>query len=170
MRNAYVVEYGNLKIGPHEFDYELDDAFFEISENSILKSGNLKVLLHLERAATHLTLKFSITGTVDNICGVCLSNLKYPVESEEVLQVKITDSFGEEEPDLIYVSANEHRIDLYPHLYDYVHLALPIRIICEDSMNRSACERSVLDKLNVESNEGPEENPQWEKLKGLFKQ
>jgi uncharacterized metal-binding protein YceD (DUF177 family) len=86
-----------------------------------------------------------------------------------VLQVKITDSPGEEEPDLVYLSTHDHQIDMYQHLYDYVHLALPMKKECVDSVNRSACDGSVLERLNKKSNDSPEVNPEWDKLKDLFK-
>lgn len=169
MRNVYEVEYGNLTPGTHAFEYQLDKAFFDRTEHSLIKNGKIDVLLHLERAATHMTLKFTIKGTVDCLCDVCLSELQYPIDTEEVMQVKITDSAGEEEPDLIYVNTHEHKIDLYRHLYDYVHLALPMKKVCADSVNRSACDEDVLKRINKENNEGPDENPEWEKLKDLFK-
>lgn len=169
MRNAYEVEYGNLKQGSHEFDFQLDKVFFDRSEESILKNGNINVLLHLERTETHLTLKFSLKGVVECQCDICLSDLEYPIDAEEILQAKITDSFGEEEPDLIYLSTREHKVDIYQHLYDYVHLALPMKVVCEDSVNRSECDESVLERLNNDSNKEPEVNPEWEKLKDLFK-
>lgn len=169
MRSAYTVEFGNLKPGTHEFEFELGKEFFEESEDSLIKDGKINVLLQLERAASHLTLNFKFKGEVKCNCDVCLSELDYPISGEEVLQVKITDTPGEEDADLIYVGRNEHELDLYQHLYDYVHLAMPMKIVCADSLNRSACDERVLEKLNNDKKEDDQPNPQWDKLKDLFK-
>ena len=170
VRNDFKVNYGSLKEGKHRFDYTLTDDFFALVDQDLIKKGKVDVLLQLEKFERHLTLDFQLNGWVSKMCDVCLSDLQYPVKSEQSLHVKITDKEIEEQPDIISVSENEYELDLVSHMFDYVALSLPMKIVCKDSLNRKECDPEVLKMLTI--NDAAEDNsvhPEWQKLKGILK-
>ena len=69
----FSVPFTGLKLGTHDFDFELDDRFFNAFEYSLIKSGSLKVNLELEKQETMLILRFKVTGTVNLDCDKMFS-------------------------------------------------------------------------------------------------
>jgi len=171
-RKDWLLQYGSLKEGLHHFDYQLDNDFFDSFEQDLVHNGHVKVLLNVHRSENYLQLDFKIEGALGKECDVCLSELDYPIKGEASLHVKISDKEIEDEPDLIQVPTAEIEIDLRQHLFDYTLLQLPMRIECKDSVNRKECDAELLSKLNPpEEDDKPanEDHPEWQKLKGIFK-
>ena len=59
----FSVPFTGLKIGKHQFDFEIDNSFFDAFEYSLLKKGNLKAEVELDKQETMLILHFHIQGT-----------------------------------------------------------------------------------------------------------
>lgn len=168
-KNVQLV-FGSLKEGIHEFEYQLNQSFFADFEQEIITNGDVHVLLNLERSERHLSLGFKLKGWVEKQCDVCLSELQFPVESEQNLHVKITDKLADDEADLIYLPGNEYQMDLGAHLFDYVALALPMKIECKDSLNREECDEKILEMLTTtDETDANASHPEWQKLKEIFK-
>lgn len=127
----YDIEFIKLKLGDHEFEYHLDEPFFEAFKSSLsAKDIHVKLLFH--KAENMFTLNFRYSGNVLTECDRCLSSLELPVSGEERIIVKITDYPQENEDDLIYLSHGDYKINIAQHLYDFVYLSLPIKKTCED--------------------------------------
>ena len=170
MMREYDLKFGQLKPGIHEFSYDIGKSFFTESEDGLIQDGELSVLLKLERSESHLNLDFGVNGFVRCSCDICLSDLRYPVKSENTVHVKITDSSkAPDDPDVIFVPVNEYKINLYQHLYDFIHLALPMRRVCEDSLNRDGCDEVALNAIEGKESRTLEQHPEMEKLRDLFK-
>ena len=87
-----IVQFSGLKPGRYVFDYALDNSFFKTFENEELKDGNVDVEVHLERKERMLLFTFSFHGTVKTTCDRCLGEMEIPVEGEETLCVKFSDT------------------------------------------------------------------------------
>ena len=89
----YIVPFKGLKIGVHQFDFEVDDALFQAFEGSEVKHGTAKVSIELTKAASMLTLDVEIRGEVTVECDRCLDDCILPIEFDDQIHVK----FSEEE-------------------------------------------------------------------------
>ena len=169
-RKDFTVQFGSLKEGFHDFKYQLNDEFFALIDQDLIRKGEVSVLLNLERSERHMSCNFTLEGWVQKICDVCLSELQYPVKSVQNLHIKITDKEIEEEPELISVDSNAYELDLTNHLFDYVALSLPMKLECKDALNREECDEKVLEMLaNSEDATDNSNHPEWQKLKEIFK-
>ena len=88
-------------MGTHDFDFELDDRFFNAFEYSLIKSGSLKVNLELEKQETMLILRFKVTGTVNLDCDKCLAEFPLPINLYERQIVKFAEDELESDDDEI---------------------------------------------------------------------
>ena len=63
-----------------------------------------------------------------------------------------------------------HELDLQQHLYEFIHLALPIkRVHPGDKNGKSTCDPVMLKKLEeLIVEEEKEERPRWDELKKLM--
>ena len=60
----FSIPFTGLKIGKHQFDFEIDNAFFDAFEYSRVKKGSLKVDVELDKQETMLILQIHIAGTI----------------------------------------------------------------------------------------------------------
>lgn len=171
MRREHELNFGNLSFGDHEFKYKLESDFFSDWGNPAVEDGEVDVLLFLSKSETQLDLKFQLKGFVKCICDICLSPLDYPINASNELLVKFGEAKLEGIDDLIYVGHDEYKLDLAQHMYDYCVLHLPIKKVCEESINRTSCDEEILNKMHDQDSEDESENvhPEWQKLKDIFK-
>ena len=171
----YSIPYTGLKLGVHQFEFEVDDAFFSEFEYSLVKSGNLKVELELEKQETMLILQFHISGEIKLSCDVCLADYPYPVEIKERQIAKFTndENLEDDTEEIIVLTKNEHEINVSALIYEYITLAAPYISRCEDEGNTEWCDREMIEKLDQLSGRDQEEtegeDPRWEALKNIKK-
>jgi len=168
MRRDFELLYGNLSIGRHNFEFQLESEFFKNGGANLVEGGDVSVLLIVDRTNSHMDLEFTLKGTLLTSCDKCLSELVYPVDNTYYLHVKFAENSRLDGDEIVYLSFNEYKLDLESHLYDFALLSLPMRRICADSINRESCEADVLDKMIDPKTESPDVHPELEKLKGLF--
>jgi len=163
----FVLKFGSLSLGDHEFTFRLDQLYFKSRIESLVTNGNVVVLLFVEKTERHLSLMFKLNGEITRVCDICLSELNYPIKCVGELMVKLTDQKLENQVDLIHLSSNTIELDLEDLFYDTLVLSLPMKIKCSDSSNREECDKIILELLNKPEEESAP-NPEWQKLKNLF--
>jgi uncharacterized metal-binding protein YceD (DUF177 family) len=164
----YIINFGNLKLGQHEYDWTIDEDFFKEFEYSLVKKGRLDVHLVLEKQKeTLLILNFTIKGAIGLECDRCLDEFDYPVDISNRLLVKLTDKEESSEDDeLIFLGAEDYQIDVSPYIYEFINIALPLRHICEE-VNKE-CNQKMITHLNeVNRHEEDSTDPRWDQLKNI---
>lgn len=163
----FVIPFGGLKPGNHQFSYEIDDLFFEQFEYSEIKRGAIKVSIDLEREEKMLVLHFSIEGTVEVNCDRCAVPFSFPVKGEETLIIKFGQDYHEEDDEIQIIPEGEKQLDVSPFIYEYIHLLIPSRKVHpEDENGISECDPEVIKRIEErENSSGPD--PRWEVLKKL---
>ena len=170
MSGSYTIGLSGLKEGPHTIDFEIDNKFFENFEESEIKEGSLLAKIELEKRSSHVDLFIRISGNVKVCCDRCLEMFFYPVESESRLLVKFGKKIDDTDPDILSLTTDDHELDLQQHIYEYIHLALPIRRVHPDDQHgNSTCDPLMLEKLRELIVEEENENdPRWDELKKLM--
>lgn len=139
-RNAYSIPFVGLKLGIHEFEFEIRDAFFDALDYSIIHKGEVDVRLRLEKKETMMIAEFSILGKVFTTCDRCND----PVEVAVKGQYKVIFTFGNEPSDdenLIVLHPDAYELDLYEPMYEFITVSLPSRLVhkqgeCNEEMLR----------------------------------
>ncbi len=169
----YNINFGNLKLGKHNFEFTADDAFFSLFEYSLVKKGNVAVTLVLEKQReTLLILNFTLKGNITMECDRCLDEFNFPVNSENRLLVKLDAKQEGNDDDLIFLSLDAYQIDVSPFIYEFINLSLPLKRVCESG--GKTCNPNMieyLDHVNEQENDNPDDNidPRWEGLKRINK-
>jgi uncharacterized metal-binding protein YceD (DUF177 family) len=163
----YLIQFRGLSIGNHEFEFKVNNTFFEAFNYSELKAGELDVKLNFEKQETMLVIDFSLNGFVNVICDRCLEDFDFPINHDVQLIVQFGASFQELSEEIVVIPENAYEIDVAPYIYEYINLALPIqKIHQEDSEGNSQCVNDMTDKLDELSGE-QQIDPRWEALKNL---
>lgn len=164
----YSIPFTGLALGKHLFEFDITDAFFDEFEYSLVKKADLKCKVELEKQETMLILDFDITGTVDATCDRCLSQYPQLLDIKEQQIAKFSDEEIAEDDEIITLGKSEHEIMLAGLIYEYINVAVPFILVCNDEGNTSYCDKEMLDKLNklTENNEQNEStDPRWDALK-----
>ncbi|MEI6948785.1 DUF177 domain-containing protein [Paraflavisolibacter sp. H34] len=172
-RREYEIAFVGLKPGTHQFDYQIDDSFFEDFQEQDFRNVHAQVTVVLEKSSSSfMLLRFSTGGQVEVTCDRCNSNLPLQLFDEFVVTVKMVDNpdemnAQEEDPDVHYISRGESHLEIKGWLYEFINLSLPMQKTCEyENMDGPHCNPEARDLLNNMKSSGEEhENPIWKDLK-----
>lgn len=172
-RREFEIAFVGLKPGLHEFEYQIEDKFFQSYGEQDFTNCKAKVKLSFDKHQGFMMLKFDIDGTVDVLCDRCGNNLTLQLWDEFNIIVKMVDepelmNEQEEDPDVYYISRTESHLHISDWIYEFINLSLPTQKICgEDENGTSKCNQEVLEKLRkMEEDAKQNPNPIW---KGLDK-
>jgi len=164
----FSIPFTGLKLGKHQFEFLITDAFFDEFEYSLVKKADLKCQVELEKQETMLILNFQINGTINANCDRCLAQYPQPVDIQEQQIAKFSDEQGDEDDEIIILTKNDHEIDISGLVYEYINVALPLITVCSDEGETPYCDKEMLESLNklTTNNEEPEDiDPRWDALK-----
>jgi uncharacterized protein len=170
----FSIPFTGLKIGKHQFDFEIDNSFFDAFEYSLVKQGNLKAEIELDKQETMLILQFHIAGTILLDCDKCLSDFNYPLDVKERQIVKFAeDELESDDLEIIVLSRKESTIDVAELIYEFITVNVPYIKVCEQGGEEQQCDPEMIERLESYSSGAPEteekneSDPRWEALKKL---
>ena len=166
----YSIPFTGLKLGKHQFEFIITDAFFNEFEYSLVKKANLKCQVDLEKQETMIILNFQITGTIDANCDRCLAQYPQPVDIHEQQVAKFSEEAIGEDEEIIILTKSDHEINIAGLIYEYINVAMPFITVCIDEGKTPYCDKEMLDSLNkLTANTEPNEqtDPRWDALKKI---
>lgn len=170
----FSIPFTGLKLGKHQFDFEIDKSFFDAFEYSLVKNGALKVDVELDKQETMLILHFHIVGTIQLNCDKCLAEFGQQIEINERQIVKFAeDELESDDLEIIVLNRKESEIDVSEMIYEFINVAIPYINNCEQAGTDQKCDPEMiatLEKLasgNTEQEEEKTDDPRWEALKKL---
>ena len=124
----YKIAHVGLKPGKHHLQFEIGEKFFEEFEHSVIRKGEFKVKLELEKNPGHFVLEFSINGHLPARCDRCSEQFQMEVAGNYKVFVKFGESTdATEEEDIIYIAHGEPFIEIKQLLYEFINLSLPVK-------------------------------------------
>lgn len=169
MPRLYQIPFVQLSSGVHTYQFYVDCNFFKEQPNGLLSDGEVNVNLEFRKSEGLFELTFDWDGFLITTCDNCLDQIPYPVKGKSRVSVKIQAEPAEDETDLIYLSPNEQELNVYPIIYDFLVLDLPMRKLCRDSNKKPpVCNPGMSEFLAQEEEDTDERDGRWDKLKELF--
>jgi uncharacterized metal-binding protein YceD (DUF177 family) len=170
-RREYEIAFVGLQPGIHQFEYEIDDKFFEAYQEQDFKDCKATIKLSLEKNSGFMLLKFEIDGKLKAICDRCGNDLPISLWDEFKIMVKLVENpdkmnAEEEDPDVYYISRTESLLHIKDWLFEFVNLSVPMQKMCTDEeMGGTNCNKKVLDMLkNLNQEDSKNENNIWKGL------
>lgn len=165
--SEYILPIAGLSIGYHNYDFQIDDKFFENFEFSEVKKGSVLVNLKLEKHEREFILTFKFAGNVCIACDRCNDEYIQPIENEVNIYLKYGAEYEEESDDVIVIPSEEGEFDISSLIYEYIILSLPIHRVHQDI---SECNQEVIDYLennDYQEVEDDDIDPRWKCLEQL---
>ncbi len=170
----YIIPFSGMKIGNYQFDYKIEEEFFDAFEYSEIKDGNLNVTVSINKSETMMVMNFDIEGLVILECDTCLGELEKPISKEYRQIFKFSDEEDLKlDDEITYVNSSEFEINLAPFIVEFINLSKPNK----SSHENGACDESLVAVLEeyllvketevTEEIEDEEIDPRWNALKKL---
>lgn len=173
-----MIPFTGLKLGKHNYEFDLLDEFFENFEYSIVEGGKVHVDFELEKKETMMIGSFDLKGSVRTTCDRCNDPCDVDVEGSYKIYYKFDNEPSDDET-LVIVYPDEVEIDISEQLLEFVTVSLPLRVLHE---TEEECNQEMIELLedyvvngeDVDEDEFEEDDtndeitdPRWDALKGL---
>jgi uncharacterized metal-binding protein YceD (DUF177 family) len=167
----FTIQFEGLKIGKHQFDYSIDNTFFETFNYDEFKSSEIAVELEFEKKSTLFELLFNIKGSVEVPCDLSNEYYDQEIEASIPLVVKFGEEYNDESEELLILPHEAYQFNIGQYIYEAVILAVPNKRIHPKVLD-GTLESETLKKLEEHTiNRETEEkstDPRWDKLKDLL--
>jgi uncharacterized metal-binding protein YceD (DUF177 family) len=174
----YLIPFVGLKQGKHHFEYQLNNAFFEIFDYDEFENSNIKVNVVLEKKSSMLELVFQHQGTVNVPCDLTSEEFDLPIKGKMKLIVRFGEEFNNDNEELLILPFGEFEIDIAQYMYEMIVLSIPLRRV-HPGVKDGSLKTEALEKLNELKVKEPEQeekevqkeediDPRWDKLKQLL--
>lgn len=173
----YDISFVGLKEGIHGYSYKIGKEFFKnfINSDSVFEDGNVDVELQLEKSSTMLVLMFSINGTLNVECDVCVDPLVLNISNEFRQICKFSDeAFIGSDDEVTAIPLSDYEINVSRFIYEFIHLCIPAKMThedggCNDKVKDIVSQYLLTEKpeLEPQSKENEDVDPRWAALKEL---
>ncbi|GGD17896.1 DNA-binding protein [Hyunsoonleella pacifica] len=169
----YIIPFIGLKVGNHNFEYKIDQTFFDYFEYEDFNDVKVKVDVSLNKKATLLELHFKISGYVNINCDLTNEPYDQNIENSFDLVVKFGQEYNDENIDILILPHGEYEINIQQYIYELVVLAVPAKRI-HPGVEDGTLSSEILDKLEELSPKEKKEkedkdiDPRWNTLKKLL--
>ena len=166
LRN-YDVSFSGLKIGKHEFKFEIDKEFFQLFDTEQdFTNPKITVDVLLDKHSTFLEFEIKVSGTVELVCDITNENFDHPIENQIKVLVKFGEEYDDSEEDVITIPTSDHAFNIAQLIYENVALSIPMKKL---SPNVTEEDLAILDKFSPKDieEEEHESDPRWDALKNL---
>ena len=173
--NEYLIPFIGLKLGKHQFEYQINNKFFENFDYNEFESSNVKVNVVLEKKSTMLELNFKHKGTVHVACDVTNEMFDLPIKGKFKIVVNFGEEYNDDNDELLILQHGEYQVNIAQYIYEMIVLSIPLKRV-HPGIKDGTLTTPVLEKLNELTNKEQkkeiiqEENtdPRWDKLKKLL--
>ena len=169
--SEFLIPFIGLKEGTHQFDFNIDNKFFEEFGFLDFQNAQIQAVLDFEKKTTLLELNFSANGYVTVPCDITTEPYDLPIDTSFRLVVK----FGPEESfddEIIILPHGSHDIQVAQYIYEMIILSLPQKKV-HPGIAAGTLKSEILEKLkDLRPQEKLSSNgidPRWDKLRDLLK-
>ena len=170
----FTIPFVGLKLGKHQFEYNIEKPFFEHFEYEDFNNVNVKVDLILDKKSTLLELHFEISGFVNINCDLTNEPYNQTIKNAFDLVVNFGDEYNDENIDILIVPHGSYEINVEQYIYELIVLGVPIKRI-HPGVEDGTLDSEILEKLEELSPRLKEEkekeediDPRWNTLKKLL--
>lgn len=190
----FLIPFTGLKLGVHQFEFHIENDFFDMFNYNEFNSTNLNVEIVLLKKTTMLELDMSHSGTVNVPCDVTNEDFDLPLEGKFKLLVKFGEEFNNDNEELLILPNGEFQFNVMQYIYEMIALSVPYKRVHPDIASDYEVEDDEFDGLDFlddddlemineedfnddeldnntpeeDSDNNKETDPRWDKLKQLL--
>jgi len=168
-KNDFNIEFSGLKLGHHNFDFDISETFFNDYNYCDFSHADIKTDVALIKKTTIMEFNIVVRGNVRIKCDLTNEPYDQPIDNNIDLVVKFGSELNNEDDEILIIPHGEHKINLAQYIYELIVLSVPAKRIHPRVLDGSL----KPEILNILEDLKPTENrknvdPRWEKLKNLI--
>ncbi|WP_420603599.1 YceD family protein [Flagellimonas sp.] len=168
----FFIPFSGLKLGKHEFEYEIDNTFFESFEYQEFNAASIDITAILDKMNNMMELEIEAKGTINVDCDLTGEPYDQPISSNLHLVIKFGEEYNDENDEILIIPHGEYQINISQYIYEMLVLAVPQKRIHPGVLD-GTLQSEILDKLEeLQPKEIKEESedtdPRWDDLKKLL--
>jgi len=168
----FIIPFSGLKQGKHEFEYTIENEFFESFEYDEFNGADIKLDVTLNKMSTMMELEMKARGTVNVNCDLTSEAYDQKIKADLDLVVKFGDEYNNDNDEILIIPHSEYQINIAQYVYEMLVLSVPLKKIHPGVLDGSL-QSEVLDKLEELQPKETKENkkdidPRWDALKKLL--
>jgi uncharacterized metal-binding protein YceD (DUF177 family) len=171
---AFDIQFVGLKLGKHNYKFEIDYKFFEYFKYDDFNNVNVIVDINLVKKSTFLELNFQANGLVNVNCDLTNENYDEKLCACFDLVVNFGNEYNDENDEILILPHGEYEINVAHYIYELIALSLPLKRV-HPGVEDGTLGSDILKKLEdlspkcIDNNTPTEDtDPRWEKLKKLI--
>ena len=172
----FTIPFVGLKVGEHQFNFDISKLFFENFEYEDFNEVNIKLDVILVKKATLLEFTLSYNGSVNVNCDITNEPYNQELSGEYHFVVNFGEEYNDEYEDLLILPHGSYEVNIQQYIYESIVLAMPTRRL-HPGIEDGTLKSDILTKLeelrpkqsdeNTES-KGDKTDPRWDTLKNLL--
>lgn len=171
----YTIPFSGLKLGLHQFDFEITKAFFEHFEYEEFNDVNVNLEVLLEKKSTLLEFTLNFEGSINVACDVTNEPFDQPISGSYKFVVKFGEEYNDENEDILIIPHGSFEVGIEQYVYETIVLSVPLRRV-HPGVEDGTLKSEILEKLEElspkisEEDETEDDNtdPRWDSLKKLL--
>ena len=170
-QKEFNIPFSGLKQGKHEFDYTIENKFFESFGYNEFNDVSIRLHVVLNIMSTMMELEMQAEGSVNVECDTTGEPYDQKISGSLELVVKFGDEYNDENDEILIIPHSEHRLNIAQYVYEMLVLAVPQKRVHPGVLD-GTLESVALKKLEElhpkEIREDKERiDPRWDELKKL---
>lgn len=171
-KREFTIPFSGLKQGKHEFDYVIENKFFESFEYTEFNSANIGLRVLMTKFSMMLELELVAEGVVNVDCDRSGEPYEQPISSNLELVVKFGDEYNDEDDEILTIPHGEHQVDIAQYIYEMLVLAVPQKRVHPGVLNGTLKSEALtkLEELQPKDKKENKDNtdPRWDALKDII--
>jgi uncharacterized metal-binding protein YceD (DUF177 family) len=171
-QKEFNIPFSGLKQGKHNFNFEIDNTFFDSFGYDDFNSANIQLNVVLNKMTTIMELDFKASGYVNVNCDITSEPYDQEITSALELVVKFGEEYNDEDDEILILPHGEHQLNISQYAYEMLVLSVPQKRV-HPGIADGTLQSEVLDKLQElqpkeKRNDKEENDPRWDELKKLL--
>lgn len=171
-QKEFNIPFSGLSQGKHEFEFDINNKFFESFGYNEFNSADIKVYATLNKMTTMLELSLRSKGTVNVNCDLTDEPYDQAISGALELVIKFGEEYNDENDEILIIPHGEFQVNIAQYIYEMLVLSVPSKRIhpgVEDgTLQSDALERLEELQPKVEQESKEDIDPRWDKLKKLL--
>ena len=169
-KREFTIPFSGLKQGKHEFDYVIENEFFESFEYTEFNSASIELKVLMTKLSTMIELELFAQGIVNVYCDSSGEPYDQPVSSSLELVVKFGDEYNDENDEILIIPHGEHQVDIAQYIYEMLVLAVPQKRVHPGVLDGTLESEALtkLEELQPKEKDKDSTDPRWDALKDII--
>lgn len=164
-KSFYDLKFSGLKDGFHDFQYELEDTFFQTFEDFNITGGSGKLVVVLDKKVNLLSMELKFEADLLTTCDRCGDDLTLHINGGDNVYVKFdSDNLQNDDESIIVLPMDAYQVSLDSIIFELIVTELPLKMVHEFEED---CNQEAIKALYKDSSDDDIDD-RWNGLKELL--